>query len=344
MNLIGEVINGMKIVGDPIRSGVRGSNYKYPCDCVLCGKHKVLTLQSLRERKVPGCGCAIDGKITKNGISFYQWCVDNNREDLLFLWDDELNNVSPQQISSQSQKKRWFRCERGIHESFLYSIPSLTRRQNHECFCEKCNSFAQHFIDRFGEEEFDLIWDYQDNQIDLWVLQYGSDQPVFANCINDELHPPYETTPNALMRGRRCPECAKHMKSSKLQKLIERYIGHNYDFILNHEYDCELKCISPRTHYQLPYDNELFVNGNGLIIEVHGEQHYGLNSWHTAIARKLNVSPEQIFQDQQWRDNFKKEYALSKGWEYLIIPYWAKDDETYKSMIDLKIQNILSQT
>ena len=38
MNLTGQIINGMKIVGPPIRIGVRGSIYKHPCECELCGK------------------------------------------------------------------------------------------------------------------------------------------------------------------------------------------------------------------------------------------------------------------------------------------------------------------
>ena len=31
----------------------------------------------------------------KNKKSFYDWCVENNREDILDRWDYELNDCSP---------------------------------------------------------------------------------------------------------------------------------------------------------------------------------------------------------------------------------------------------------
>jgi len=35
----------------------------------------------------------------KNGTSFEQWCLDNSWEDVLFRWDDELNDCSPSEIN-----------------------------------------------------------------------------------------------------------------------------------------------------------------------------------------------------------------------------------------------------
>lgn len=310
MNLTGQIINGMKIIGEPNRSGVRGSNYRYPCECKLCGKHKYLTLQGLRERKTYGCGCSVDGLITKNGISFAKWCIDNRREDLLNLWDYEKNEVCPDQISSYSQKSYWFKCEHNRHESFLYPIVNLTRRANHKCFCKKCNSFAQHFIDKFGVDEFNAIWDYDNNIINPWDLNYGSKREIIARCINSDEHKYYLTNAKSLMRGRRCPECAKYNKTSKLQKRVEKYIRDNYNLNVAREYDCELVCINPNTGYQLPYDNEVIVYDTRLIIEVHGEQHYLLNEWHKLIANKQNSIPEQVLQNQQWRDEYKKNNML----------------------------------
>lgn len=341
MNLIGQVINGMKIVGEPIRSGVRGSNYRYPCECEICGNRKDLTLQSLRARKTIGCGCLVDGLITKNGMSFLKWCTNNKKDRLLDLWDYEKNNVSPDNISSYSQKSYWFKCEHNRHDSFLYPIVNITRRQNHGCFCKKCNSFAQHFIDRFGIDEFNAILDYDNNTIDPWDLSYGSKQEIVVKCMNNDDHKSYTTNAKNLMRGRRCPECAKYNKTSKLQMIVEKYIRSNYNFDIVREFDCSLVCINPNTGYQLPYDNEVTVYNTHLIIEVHGEQHYLLNEWHKLIANKQNTTPEQVLKDQQWRDEYKKQYAILQGYYYIAIPYWTEKDESYKILIDNKIQEIL---
>jgi hypothetical protein len=237
---------------------------------------------------------------------------------------------------------RWFKCESGKHESFLYSIPNLTRRPNHECFCPKCNSFAQHFIDKFGEDEFNAIWDYDSNKINPWELNYGSKQDVFAKCININEHESYLTNARSLMRGRRCPVCARSVKISRLQKKMVKYIRDNYRFDIIHEYACSLVCINPKTKYRLPYDNEIVINGKHLIIEVNGEQHYFINEWHKAIGKKYNLSPVDVLKEQQWRDFYKKQYAINQNYEYLAIPFWTEYNNAYKVIIDRKIHEILS--
>lgn len=230
MNLIGQTINGMKIVGEPQRSGIRGSNYKYPCECEICGVNKTLTLQSLRQRKTYGCGCSIDGLITKNGVSFTQWCMDNNRMDLLDLWDYGLNTSMPSQISSQSQKQRWFKCEQGKHESFLYAISSITRRPTHKYFCPKCNSFAQHLIDLYGTDALNKYWDYNKNVIDPWCLKHGSDEIIYIKCQNTIYHESYSTNAQEVLRGRGCPYC-RHLKihpSDSFAAYCNKNFGDNY--------------------------------------------------------------------------------------------------------------------
>ena len=34
-------------------------------------------------------------KKSKNKKSFYDWCIENNRQDVLDRWDYELNDCSP---------------------------------------------------------------------------------------------------------------------------------------------------------------------------------------------------------------------------------------------------------
>ena len=422
MNLIGQIINGMKIVGNPQRSGIRGSNYKYPCECVLCGKNKNLTLQSLRNRKTYGCGCSIDGLITKHGVSFKQWCVDNHREDLLALWDDTLNDTLPEKVSSQSQTKRWFKCSRGIHESFLYFIPNLTRRPTHACFCSKCNSFAQHFIDTYGNDALEKYWDYSKNTVDPWNISYGSKDVIYIKCINKEYHGSYSTTPQSVSSGRGCPYCrctrvhpldsfaaycsreygekylgeiwdyekntlnpweiapysnvyvylkckanpahrsfltflpnvfktkydcpccALSYQDSKLQMMVMEYIHIQYGYDILHEYDCTLKVKNPKTNRWLRYDNDVLLpNNKHLIIEVHGMQHFIAQcGYNNKRAAKLSITPEQVLIDQQWRDEYKKQYAIDNGYHYLAIPYWTEQDKSYQTLIDDKISEILS--
>jgi hypothetical protein len=54
--------------------------------------------------------------------SFAQWCLDNNHEDWLDLWDYELNSISPYETAYRSGKKYYSKCKRGIHSSELKLI------------------------------------------------------------------------------------------------------------------------------------------------------------------------------------------------------------------------------
>lgn len=44
-------------------------------------------------------------------MSFYEWCIQNNRNDLLDRWDYDLNNVIPSEILHSSNKSYYFKCD-----------------------------------------------------------------------------------------------------------------------------------------------------------------------------------------------------------------------------------------
>lgn len=58
----------------------------------------------------------------------------------------------------------------------------------------------------------------------------------------------------------------------------------------------------------------------------------------------FDITPEEALNLLQYRDKLKKEYALSHGYEFLVIPYWTESDDSYKTLIDNKISEILSLT
>lgn len=111
---------------------------------------------------------------------------------------------------------------------------------------------------------------------------------------------------------------------------------------LRHEYETILKCKNPKTSQQLPYDNEVFINENAkLIIEVHGEQHYKINIWTKDMAKRKHIFPEEEFEYIKWKDQFKKEFALSQGYKYLEIPYWTDNNQTeWKTLIINKLEEL----
>ena len=84
----------------------------------------------------------------KNGKSFYQWCIENKRDDVLLRWDYELNNCSPDDILYTTPKKYWFKCDNHTeHSSELKQINNFTNGSDGVMKCKQCNSIAQYIID-----------------------------------------------------------------------------------------------------------------------------------------------------------------------------------------------------
>lgn len=116
-------------------------------------------------------------KATKNKPIFYQslydWCIQNDRQDILDRWDYKLNNGKPEDYSSKSHCEVYLKCPRNIHESELYMIMSLTN-MNIRAKCKRCNSFGQWLVDIYGIDAIDKYWDFERNNCNPFDIQIGS--------------------------------------------------------------------------------------------------------------------------------------------------------------------------
>ena len=350
------------------------------------------------------------------GKSFYQWCIENNRQDALDRWDYELNDCKSSEISYYLGNKIYLKCSLGIHKSELKKINSFTSGSEGSIQCKACNSFAQWGIDNICEGFLDKYWDYDKNTVDPWIITKSSGKYVWIKCQEKDYHgsykivcrdfnngircayctnnhgkvhildalgtlypevlniwsdknkkSPYEYAPMSgeyiwwkCLNGKhqnyersikdstylnfRCPECVNERNESFLQEKVRLYLE-KLNYTILHEYKCTLKCINPLTNYQLPYDNEIIVNNKHLIIEVHGSQHYDKNCiFHKLSARKFKTTIEYQFEYLQYKDKYKKDFALSHGYQYLIIPYYTDDsNETWKDLINDKINDKINE-
>ena len=150
--------------------------------------------------------------IKRNSYSFYDWCIDNDRKDLLDRWDYILNDKSPKEVGFKSNLKYWFKCPENIHESQLHDIQYISCGRTKNVKCTKCCSFAQHIIDEFDVDYFNKIWNSK-NTIDPWKIAYKSTKKAIFNCIEDESHV-YEMSFENYTKGQGCPYCS-HRKLNK---------------------------------------------------------------------------------------------------------------------------------
>jgi len=284
--------------------------------CQLCS-HKLFGNVRMKQTKL------------ENSISFYQWCIDNNRQDILDRWDYERNR-SPKSYTYRTKEKIYLLCPNNQHESEIYQISSFTAGLNHG-ECRQCNCLE------FNYPEFIFSWSDKNENLPSEYF-CGSTKRLIWKC-SEGFHDDYiRTVKNAIRFNFRCPECTRERKESFLQEKIRLYLeelSNKYDWNLNHETKCQLKCRNPKTTFPLHYDNEVIANKFNLITETHGKQHYSITNWHEKIGRKKNISAKKVLEYIQWKDEYKKQFALDNGYYYLAIPYTVDDqDETWKAMIN----------
>lgn len=272
--------------------------------------------------------------------SFGKWC-ENNAPEILDLWDYDLNDHSPYEITRCSNVRCYFKCPRGIHDSSLHDLAHITQR-DYKIYCKDCNSFAQYLLDNFGDDALTVVWDVDKNEISPYdVSRSASRKKVWIHCLDNPLHNSYFISPDNFSKGRRCPTCKQENFNSKLARKVNKYIEDNYNYLLLHEYQCTVLCKNPENGYILPYDNQLIIGEKNLFIEVHGIQHYKVTGYLQKEADRYNISLEDALLRRQQLDKYKEYYINSlDNCYYLTIPYWTEQDESYKTLIDNKIQEI----
>ena len=164
----------------------------------------------------------------KKGKSFEEWCIENDRQDVLNRWDYKLNNCKPSEISYGTQTKYYFKCPKDIHESELKSIGDFTSGHEGVMNCKSCNSFAQWGIDNIWEDFINKYWDYDKNTTSPWEVSYcSSSKKVWLKCQEKDYHESYNVCVNNFTSGNcRCPYCSGkkiHPKDSLGQYIIDNF-------------------------------------------------------------------------------------------------------------------------
>ena len=247
--------------------------------------------------------------------SFGQWCIENNHEDWLELWDYELNKYSPFEVIKSSNKKYWFKCPRGIHESELKNINSFIYEKT-VLKCNYCNSFGQYLIDEFGENALELYWDYKLNKVNPFKIAKNSNTQIWIKCQEKEYHNSYKTKASGFAKGYRCPNCCNfhgkvHPKDSFAQYHIDNT---DKDFI--EKYWSDKNTIDPFSI--APYsETQIWIKCQN------DEEHedYEIKSYYFTYGGRCNRCNESSYGEREisiWLDNKNIKYKREKIFEDLL--------------------------
>lgn len=142
--------------------------------------------------------------------SFKQFCENTNNIDLINLWDDELNNISADLVSSTTTKKYWFKCPNGTHDSRLISVGNVVngyKNRGFYCICHACNSIGQYIIDNYGIKYLERIWSDK-NEKSYYDIDRSSATKIWLRCLDDNTHDDYDITAYNFSNGhQQCPYC-----------------------------------------------------------------------------------------------------------------------------------------
>lgn len=299
----------------------------------------VSTLDFSGGKKCPACA----GKQIHPYDSFAQWGINNFGEGFLEkYWDFEKNiNYNPWKLGKKSNKKVYLKCQNTDYHGSTLVVTSKFTDGKH-LGCSYCSKNYVHPKDSLGTLFPQTLHLWSNKNIKT-PFEYSpmSQTTVYWKCEHskhDDYKRPISNSNQACFR---CPKCSEERNESFLQEKVRLFLTEELGYNTLHEHSCDLECINSRTGHRLPYDNEVNLNNSKLIIEVHGQQHYIVTTWAKRIAKSKGITPQEELEYIQWKDSYKKEFALSQGYYYLEIPYWTDDDnETWKELILKKLKQI----
>jgi len=277
--------------------------------------------------------------------SFAQWGIDNICEDFLDKYWSIKNTISPWEIDyCGSNNPIYIKCQDKDYHDDYKSSPCIF---NKGCRCPGCSHKVGHLhiLDSLGTLFPQVLELWSDrNKKSPYEYSPMNNNKIYWKCPCGKHGEHFTKIYDANKCDFRCPECTQERNESLLQEKVRLYLN-TFDYTILHEHRCTIVPINPKrkgTNNTLPFDNEVLELK--LLCEVMGQQHYRINGYHIMQAKTKNTTPKQELHYTKLKDRYKRIYSKSKGYNYLEISYKADNKrETYKLLIDNKIEQILKQ-
>lgn len=180
------------------------------CKCT-CGNIISRSTKSIQGGNV-NCGCITKEKIgiansKVRGMSFEGWAIENNKTDFIELWDYDLNDKPPSDVSFSSGKRIFFKCKNNKHDSHAHILSDVTSNKMKSIECPYCNSVGQWIADEYGDENVSKYWGTS-NKGDAFSYAKKSHSKIYIKCQSNESHGEYAVACSDFTSGRGCPICS----------------------------------------------------------------------------------------------------------------------------------------
>ena len=228
----------VKVEDFPIASGI-----EIKCTCDFCGKELVNKYGTYNNQmkkngfiRCTSCASIQRGERERkervlNGQNFENKCRENNLLEWVENWDYKKNEDTPDTLSTSLYEYRYFKCNKGIHDSF-YKLTSEIIKSKQKYKCPYCNSFGQWLLDTFGEKGVKDYWSDK-NELSPFEISKVPKQPVWLKCKKTNYHDDYLMRPsNFIYGGSRCPQCTNAQGNFHVKDSFGTYLEENNLFHL----------------------------------------------------------------------------------------------------------------
>lgn len=193
------------------------------------------------------------------GQSFYDWCIENNKENLLMEWDfNENDPLKPQNCPRGTSRKVWWKCKNGHRWQAGVGYRSQFGRP-----CPICNS-THTLVSGVNDlmtvnPKLAQEWDFENNrELKPSDVLPRSMKKVWWIC---EKGHHYQATVDNRTKGSGCPVCSKERKISLPEKAVFFYVSRFFeDAIDNFKVEwlgkSEIDIYIPSLKLAIEYDGE----------------------------------------------------------------------------------------
>lgn len=229
--------------------------------------------------------------------------ITTTHPQFLSEWDYEKNIIKPTEILSQSNKKIWWKCDKG------HSYHTMMCNKTNKCGnCPYCS--GQKVLVGFNDlwtTHPELCEDLV-NKDDGYKYSKGSHKKIEWECKKCDYI--WSTNIEHRVRGQGCPKCKESHGEKNISKILDNY---GIVYIQEKQFD---KCI-----YKKPLKFDFYLPDFNLNIEYQGIQHYPIKFKKSKYNTKhLNYFIPN-FKSQKKRDQIKRDFCKKEKIKLLEIPY-----------------------
>ena len=152
---------------------------------------------------------------TDKSNSLYDYCISNNRLDLLDEFDNEKNSITPKEVLYSSTKKIYWKCKK---DGYIFKLSPNARTNFYNSGCPLCaNKVVGKGVNDFETKypNLAILWDDEKNGDKKPYMYSSKSEEVF--CFKCSKGHSYESSIKKLISDKGvCPICAK-------RKIIKGY-------------------------------------------------------------------------------------------------------------------------